>query len=101
MEWLFRLLIDPVLIWFALLSLVVALFLRANKKIARVGFAIFLVVTLLVSNLNMAFQAAQPLENFALREFRLEVQQSASLSRCDFKEIVPTSNWSSPPLVKT
>lgn len=70
MEWLFRLLIDPVLIWFALLSLVVALFLRANKKIARVGFAIFLVVTLLVSNLNMAFQAAQPLENYAVSEFR-------------------------------
>lgn len=70
MEWLFRLLIDPVVIWFALLTLVVALLLRTNKKLARTALAIFLVVTLLMSNLNLAFQAAQPLENFALREFR-------------------------------
>jgi uncharacterized SAM-binding protein YcdF (DUF218 family) len=101
MEWVLRLLIDPLFIWLALLTLIVVLFWRAKLRWAKVSLALFLALSFLASSLILAFHAAQPLESFALENFKYADYRERPNLPCERYEgvialggVIPNSDFS-------
>jgi uncharacterized SAM-binding protein YcdF (DUF218 family) len=100
MEWVLRSLIDPIFIWLALLTLIVVFFWRAKLRWAKVTLALFLALTFLASSLNLAFHAAQPLESYALENFKYADYRERTNIPCERYEgvialggVIPNSDF--------
>jgi len=69
-EWVLRFVVDPLMIWVITLGFLVFLYRRKKSSLRRIVLGVFLVFSLMLSSPLALYLASQPLENFALKQFK-------------------------------
>jgi uncharacterized SAM-binding protein YcdF (DUF218 family) len=69
-EWVLRFVVDPLMIWVLLLGVLVFLYRRKNSSLRKIVLGAFVVFSLILSSPCALYLASQPLENFALKQFK-------------------------------